>query len=247
MMEMEKLERAKLYIDMLANGIDPISGMPVSDGDVVNNVRVSRCLFYVADVLGRVIESERPKKKKEKQPFDIPLHQRNSFAYSDVPIAVSDITKRLNGLIDEERMKKITHRMINDWLVSVEMMHLVEMDDGAIRKLLTKQGEALGLTWERRMGMNGAYEVILFNREAQQFIVDNLDGITALEMVRQSTKQQARAERRENRGKPWSAEEEQRVRAMYHGGMTVRQIAAEVKRSSGAVRTRMQKLGLIES
>ena len=41
----------------LAKGIDPITGSEAPENDVINNLRVSRCLFYVADVLGRVIEN----------------------------------------------------------------------------------------------------------------------------------------------------------------------------------------------
>lgn len=38
-------------------GIDPLTGREVSDEDIINNVRISRCLFYVSDVLKRVIDN----------------------------------------------------------------------------------------------------------------------------------------------------------------------------------------------
>ena len=40
--ETAKLIRAKMYIDKLANGINPIDDTLASDTDVINNVRVSR-------------------------------------------------------------------------------------------------------------------------------------------------------------------------------------------------------------
>ena len=46
MTDLEIMQRAKQYIDSLANGIDPLSGKPVKDNDVINQVRISRCLFY---------------------------------------------------------------------------------------------------------------------------------------------------------------------------------------------------------
>ena len=49
--ELEMLERAKAYMEKLANGIDPISDTEVRDDECINNVRLSRCFFYVADVL----------------------------------------------------------------------------------------------------------------------------------------------------------------------------------------------------
>ena len=45
MTEKEILERAKRYVDSLANGINPLTDEPIDENDVVNNIRISRCLF----------------------------------------------------------------------------------------------------------------------------------------------------------------------------------------------------------
>ena len=47
----------KLFGNSLANGYDPLSGNLVRDDDVVNQVRISRCLFYVSGVLQKVIDN----------------------------------------------------------------------------------------------------------------------------------------------------------------------------------------------
>lgn len=57
MTELEKIERAKMYMDKLANGINPIDGTMAPDDDLINNVRLSRCFFFVSDVLRQVIEN----------------------------------------------------------------------------------------------------------------------------------------------------------------------------------------------
>lgn len=46
-----------MYIDKLANGINPINDEPAADSDIINNVRLSRCLFYVSDILRQVIDN----------------------------------------------------------------------------------------------------------------------------------------------------------------------------------------------
>ena len=51
MTELETIARAKMYIDKLANGINPLDDTAVAENDVVNNVRISRCLFFVSDTL----------------------------------------------------------------------------------------------------------------------------------------------------------------------------------------------------
>ena len=79
MTELETLERAKMYMEKLANGINPIDGSTIPDEDVVNNVRLSRCFFYVADVLRQIIDNggvapqKKPKKDTRQQKADYRL------------------------------------------------------------------------------------------------------------------------------------------------------------------------------
>ena len=47
MTELEKIAYAKSFIDKLANGINPLDDTPIPDDDIANNVRLSRCFFYV--------------------------------------------------------------------------------------------------------------------------------------------------------------------------------------------------------
>lgn len=57
MTELEKIERAKMYMDKLANGINPIDESRAPNEDIINNVRLSSCFFYVSDILRQVIEN----------------------------------------------------------------------------------------------------------------------------------------------------------------------------------------------
>ena len=47
MTDMEKLNTAKVWIEKLANGINPLNDEPVKEDDLINNVHISRCLFRV--------------------------------------------------------------------------------------------------------------------------------------------------------------------------------------------------------
>ena len=66
MTEQEKLHHAKHYIDSLANGLNPLDGTPIPEQDIVNNVKISRCLFFVSDVLRKQLDGHEPKKVSEK-------------------------------------------------------------------------------------------------------------------------------------------------------------------------------------
>ena len=55
MTELETMQRAKMYLDKLAQGIDPITNQEVPEDSVLNHVRLARCFFYVSSVLDQVI------------------------------------------------------------------------------------------------------------------------------------------------------------------------------------------------
>ena len=85
MTELEMIERAKMYMDKLANGVNPIDDTLAPEEDIINNVRLSRCFFFVSDVLRRVIENggtepARAKKRPPKVPLDIPFEARARLA-----------------------------------------------------------------------------------------------------------------------------------------------------------------------
>ena len=91
MTELEKMQRAKMYLDKLANGIDPISDREMPDDTVLNQVRLSRCLFYVSDILRQVIENEGQIGRGErvhKQPFSVTEEMRQNMYYSESPVAI---------------------------------------------------------------------------------------------------------------------------------------------------------------
>ena len=77
-------------------------------------------------------------------------------------------------------MKKISHKHITDWLISIEMLRLETKPDGKTAKRPTEGGNELGITTEMRHGMRGDYTVVLYNLSAQHFIIDNIEAVIAM-------------------------------------------------------------------
>lgn len=182
MTELEKMQRAKMYIDKLANGINPIDDMPAPDDDIINNVRLSRCLFYVSGILQQVIDNEglvgkRSRKDQNKAPFSLNLEQRERFAYSDIPLPISKIVEQINSLVDLNIMNKLQSTAPPAWLVESGFL-FIETRLGRKQKLPTPSGEQIGISTEVRRSLNGPYTAVLYGEEAQHFIIDNLDAIT---------------------------------------------------------------------
>ena len=181
MTELEKIQYAKSFIDKLANGINPLDDTIVKDDDVVNNVRLSRCFFYVSDILRQVIENGGVKQKKgEFLKFYLSAEQISEFSFSEKPIPISEIAKRINALITNENMRKISYRDLTNWLLTVGMLFEETGYDGKIIKRPTEQGNSIGISTEVRTGQRGEYVVVVYNQEAQTFIIDNIEAIVAL-------------------------------------------------------------------
>ena len=83
MTELEKIEYAKSFMDKLANGINPLDNSLIPEGDIANNIRLSRCFFYVSDILRQVIENGGIGKVEKTVPFSITNDQLAQPANAD--------------------------------------------------------------------------------------------------------------------------------------------------------------------
>lgn len=101
MTELETIARAQMYLEKLANGVNPLTGAEVGESDVVNNVRIARCLFYTSGVLRQIVDNNGRFKieKPDRKPFSITPEQLKRFRYSDYGLSVTEIAKRFNDLL----------------------------------------------------------------------------------------------------------------------------------------------------
>lgn len=180
MTEIEKMDRAKMYLDKLANGIDPITDSELPSDSALNNVRLSRCFFYVSDVLRQIIEKGgivKPVKRAQKDDFMLTDAQKESIAVSKTPLTISNFTKLINAVVDENVMKNLPATAVTGWLMSAGF--LMETQDALVKKkkVPTESGKRIGLTLEARQSMRGDYEVVLYHESAQHFVIDRLEAI----------------------------------------------------------------------
>ena len=238
MTELEIMQHAKNYLDKLAKGIDPLTDREVPETDMINNVRISRCLFYVSDVLRQVIENGgvigAPAKKGELAPFALPFEERGRYSFGEWPLSVSQIAQRLNELVDLNTMQKLKTTSITKFLLQSGLLFDEESPGGRKNKRPTQAGWQLGIATQQRTGLNGEYIAVVYDRQAQQFILDNLDAIIAINT----------APLYENQGKSWEPEEDAWLRQAVQTGVDIKDMSVELKRTRAAIRARLDKLGL---
>ncbi|MCD8040530.1 MAG: hypothetical protein LUF82_03335 [Clostridia bacterium] len=243
MTELEKVEYTKSFIDKLAEGVNPLTDEQIPDGDLLNNVRISRCMFYVSGILDGVIsqmKNPKPLKKirnADKKPFCIGDGDMGKYTYSDNLCTVGDIANQLNSFIDLNIMQRIKVKTIYDWLVSKEYLYNVDGSEKVYRRSAEK-GRAAGFTDSQRVSAKGlSYTVILCNKNAQKIIVENAN------LIAQSDS----AQNGEHSGTAWTEEQDKNLTDMFNNGLTSAAMAKETGRTPTAVKARLVRLGLIKN
>lgn len=198
MEERDKLVTAKKYLEDLANGVDPLSGKYLPEDSGVNNIRVSRCLFYVSSVLDKLIENGGLEevyhkkvyengeiaascaKKIKKHIFHLSDEEKSAVDISETPIYLSDFVDRVNANIDLSVMKKVSAKAFTDWMIANGILE-EKIIKNKNRKFPTELGNNLGIFTEKRTGLYGYgdYVVVLYQKTAQEFLLDNLDEIVS--------------------------------------------------------------------
>jgi len=131
----------------------------------------------------------------------------------------------------------LSYSLITEWLISIGALELRNSFDGKAKKYPTPQGVELGITNETRSGINGEYNVVVYNKDAQLLIVDNIEAIVAL-------KNESKEKATENRGQAWTLAQEECLIELFNKNVPVSEIAVTLMRTESGIRARLKKLGL---
>ena len=180
MTELETMQRAKMYLDLLAQGVDPITGRPLPGGCGLDQARLGRCFSYVSGVLEKIIANGGAVGTPVRtQPFRLTAEQRARVRLSEFPMTVSEWINALYLAAANPEMKKLSAVAVTDWLVSRGMMARQTDENGRAQRLPTENGRQLGISTKTRQGSDGEYQAVFYDLNAQRFLLDNLDAILA--------------------------------------------------------------------
>ena len=174
MTELEIMQRAKMYMEKLAQGIDPISDQEMPEDSVLNNVRLARCFFYVSGILDQVIANGGNVKKTPKKNFYVTEEELRRLNPSPEPIRITQFVELVMNAINDPDRKKLKTTTITDWLIEKGFLSKQADTDGKSKRLPTAMGEQIGLAVKLREGQYGTYQAVYYSEEAQRFLLDHL-------------------------------------------------------------------------
>ncbi|HWR23899.1 MAG TPA: hypothetical protein VN366_10545 [Feifaniaceae bacterium] len=178
--EFELLVRAKAHLSRLAEGYNPFTEEALPNDTVLSDPRMIRCLYFSVAILQKVIDNGGDigtKRGSAKSGFCISDEELKRVHITQAPIPISSFVAEINNAVTDKNMKKLSAPAITNWLVAQGFLQLADPASGKRHKITTEQSKYIGISSELRNGPNGTYTALLYNAEAQQFILDNLNSI----------------------------------------------------------------------
>lgn len=177
MIDKEKLKSAQKWIEKLANGINPLNDELVKDDDLINNVHISRCLFYVTELLGE-INAETKVERRSRKAFFLSTMDAVNIPVS-VPNGIANFARLVNTYIPAN-MKPLSAVQVIKWLRNEGFMQEVMKDDTHKTNLPTEKGYSIGITTEVQRNPEGMeYQRVVYSVDAQKFMLNNIEAIAA--------------------------------------------------------------------
>ncbi len=189
----ELIERAKMYLKLLSDGVHPVTGIEIPNDSVFMDEKVLKCFDFITDVLDEYLDLKKKVEKLEeekdkntvvvykKQEFSITREQIDSIKLAKEPVTVLSFMKNINAVIDSDTTEKLSSTRINKWLTDRGFFEAKKVQTVVNKTVLTPSELAskIGITCEETVDKKTG-EVksqIKFEPSAQLFIIENLEEI----------------------------------------------------------------------
>lgn len=180
-LDIEKLQKARAVLQKMADGVNPLNGQPIEKEHFLQDPRIIRCLFFIADSLKQQIE-EVVYKIRRPDSFTINVEEKSRVQFPAGKIGVNEFSKCVNRIIDLTRSKKLTGVELNKRLKKMGILSEAKTTDGKVGTTVNDKSAGYGFEAERRTFNGNEYEMVLMNDKGKQYLLDNLETIMAGEV-----------------------------------------------------------------
>ncbi len=180
MFDKGKLKTACECIEEIADGRNPVTHDALDQDSVWNDPAVIRNMYFIRDVMGSVMSNggavgrRAPKPGKETIPVASLIGQ---FVYREDK-TISKVINQVYEPVAERSVKKIAVTTVTGWLKAAG--YLCERpapDKAGTISCPTEKGLRLGIRPEERSFNGRTYTAVIYDQEAQEYVVHNLEKI----------------------------------------------------------------------
>lgn len=177
--ELDKIQKAKLVLQKIAKGIDPVTGDKIEEESFLNDPRIIRCFYFVAEVLDNVASGAYSSKRSGAGPakFTITPEQKSRVQFPEGNLGVNEFSKCINLCIDLNESKKLTGVELNKRLKALGILGEEATEAGKTRTVINDNSKDYGLESERKSYNGAEYDKVVINDKGKRYLLDNIERI----------------------------------------------------------------------
>jgi len=180
--EFEKMAKAKLVLEKMARGIDPLTGEVISEENFLCDPRISRCFVFVAEVLENVINGVYSERVSKLEQFLITPEQKSQVNFTAGKIGLTEFTKCINACLNLNLSKKLTNVELSKRLKKMEILGENIGEKGKARTVTNENSAAYGFEMIKRSFEGKEYQMLVMNDQGKQYLLEHLEEIMSLQM-----------------------------------------------------------------
>jgi hypothetical protein len=180
--DIEKIKKARIVLDKMANGVNPVDGSRIGEESFLNDPRIIRCLFFVNDILNMAINGELEDRNtdRKKLPFVITEEERAQVIFPEYDIGVNAFSQCINKVINPHESKKLSGMELNKQLKKMGILGEQENGQGKKKTIVPEESIKYGIHTVL-VNYNGAeYEKVVFDSSGVSFLLENLEKIMSV-------------------------------------------------------------------
>lgn len=181
MNRVQQIQKAKSYLDLLSQAIDPTTGEAIEES-ILQKQQIKEVFSFISSVLeeliannGEVVHLETP------MVFQPELINKELVTISDKPISVIGFVSRINKQVNKKIMQNLGYSKINNWLL--QNGYLVSEKVAVVRQetkyCATEKAQTIGILSSDKVNekTGEVSTCVLLTSQAQEFLIQNLEAI----------------------------------------------------------------------
>lgn len=180
--EFEKIDKAKLVLQKIAKGVNPLTGEVIEKDSFLNDAKIIRCFYFVTEILDNVMKGAYNSRSNKLSEFIISPEQKSRVELPAGKIGVNEFSKCINSCLVLSTSKKLTGVELNKRLKKLGVLSEESTSGGKTRTVTNENSAGYGFETDKRNYNGVEYDAVVINDIGKKYLLDNIESIMAVEL-----------------------------------------------------------------